>query len=107
MSDTDYAADIKEYAITVDDKAVAGIVKYLGIALKSSKDAALVSCSSKAELERVRENFMKKKLKMTEPDADLDKALKAVCDKMKADHDKSRVTFCYLLAEKAGKLGAV
>ena len=107
MADADYATDIKKYTATVDDKAVAGIVKYLGIALKSSKDAALVSCSSKAELERVRDNFMKKKLKMTEPDADLDKTLKAVCEQMKAAHDKHRVTFCYLLAEKAGKLGAV
>ena len=107
MADADYATDIKKYSPNVDDKAVASIVKYLGIALKSSKDAALVSCSSKSELERVRENFMKKKLKMTEPDADLDKSIKAVCEQMKAAHDKHRVTFCYLLAEKTGKLAAL
>jgi hypothetical protein len=29
-----------------------------------------------------------------------------VCQKMKADHDKPRVTFYYLLAEKYGKLAA-
>ncbi len=107
MADADYTTDVKKYSPAVNDKAVAGIVKYLGIALKSSKDAALVSCSSKAELERVRENFMKKKLKMTEPDADLDKTIKAVCEQMKAAHDKHRVTFCYLIAEKTGKLGAL
>ena len=59
MADADYATDIKKYSAAVNDKAVAGIVKYLGIALKSSRDAALVSCSSKSELERVRENYMK------------------------------------------------
>lgn len=106
MADVDYTTDIKKYAAAVDDKAVKGIVKYLGIALKS-KDSAMVSCSSKDELERVRENFMKKKLKMTEPDADLDKMIKTVCDQMKADKTKARVTFCYLIAEKAGKLTAL
>ena len=107
MADADYATDIKKYTAAVDDKAVASIVKYLGIALKSSKDAGLVSCSSKSELERVRENFMKKKLKLTEPDADLDKHIKGICEKMKAAHDKHRVTFCYLLAEKTGKLASL
>lgn len=101
---TDHTADIKKYAPSVNDKAVQGIVKYLGIALKSSTDAALVSCSSKEELERVRENFMKKKLKLSQPDAELDKILKGVCDQMKADKTKARVTFCYLVAEKTGKL---
>lgn len=105
MADTDYTTDIKKYSASVNDQAVQGIVKYLGIALKSSKDAAMVSCSSKAELERVRDNYMKKKLKLTAPDADLDSHIKAVCEQMKADTTKHRVTFCYLLAEKAGKLG--
>ena len=103
---TDYTTDIKKYSPTVDDKAVKGIVKFLGIALKS-KDASLVSCSSKSELERVRESFMKRKLKMTEADADLDKSIKAVCDQMKADKTKHRVTFYYLLAAKTGKLGGL
>lgn len=102
---TDYSADIKKYSPNVNEKAVQGIVKYLGIALKSSDDAAMVSCSSKEELERVRENYMKKKLKLSQSDAELDGILKGVCDQMKADRTKARVTFCYLVAEKAGKLG--
>lgn len=104
---TDYTTDIKKYSPSVDDKAVQGIVKYLGIALKSSDDAALVSCSSKDELQRVRENFMKKKLKLAQSDAELDMILKGVCEQMKADKTKARVTFCYLIAEKTGKLGAL
>ncbi len=106
MADVDYATDVKKYAPDADPKAIAGIVKFLGIALKST-DASMVSCSSKDELERVRESFLKKKLKLTAADADLDKSVKAVCDQMKADKTKHRVTFYYLLADKAGKLGAL
>ena len=46
---SEYMDDVKRYAANADEKAVAGIVKHLGIALKS-KDASLVSCSSKDEL---------------------------------------------------------
>ena len=101
---TDYAADIKRYTKTVDTKAVAAIVRHLGIALKS-KDAANVSCSSKAERDRVRDGWLKKKLALATSDAELDKAVKAVCQRMKADSTKSRVTF-YYLAERFGKLDA-
>ena len=56
------------------------------------------------EMQRVRDSFLKKKLALTETDAHLDEAVKAVTDKMKAVRDKSRVTVYYLLAEKFGKL---
>jgi hypothetical protein len=101
----DYLADVKKYASPVDEKAVAGIVKHLGIALKG-KDSSLVAASDPEELKRVREGFMKKKLALTNNDAELDAALKAVAEKMKAERNKSRVTFCYLVAEKFGKLSA-
>lgn len=100
---TDYATDIARYAETVDATAVAGIVKHLGIALKS-KDAANVSCSSRSERDRIRDGWLKRKLALAAPDAELDKAIKAVCTRMKADKTKSRVTFYYLLAERFGKL---
>ena len=45
---SEYLDDVKRYAAKADENAVAGIVKHLGIALKS-KDASLVSCSSKDE----------------------------------------------------------
>jgi len=102
----DYVTDIRTYAASADEKAIAAIVKHLGIALKS-KDAALVSCSSKDELARVRDSWLKKKLALAQSDADLDKGIKEICDRMKADHSKSRVTFYYLLAEKYGKLAAL
>lgn len=101
-----YQDDIKRYNAAPDDKAVAAIVKHLGIALKSA-DASLVSCSSKDELARVRESWLKKKLALTASDADLDKAIADVCAKMKGDNKKQRVTFYYLLAEQFGKVGVL
>ena len=100
---TEHLADLKRYVPGANEKAVAGIVKHLGIALKS-KDASLVSCSSKDELDRVRESWCKKKLGQTDDKA-VDAAIKEVCEKMRADKQKSRVTFYYLLAEKFDKLG--
>ena len=41
---------------------------------------------------------------LAESDAELDKAVFAVCDWMKADRDNASVTFYYLLAEQYGKL---
>jgi len=101
-----YSDDVKRYQPNVNEAAVAGIVKHLGIALKST-DASLVSCSSKDELARVRDSWLKKKLKLAEDDKALDKAISEVCTQMKADRNKARVTFYYLLAEKFGKLGAL
>jgi hypothetical protein len=103
---TSYVDDIKRYQPNVNEKAVAGIIKHLGIALKSP-DASLVSCSSKDELARVRESWLKKKLALGDEDAKLDKAIAEVCTTMKGDNKKNRVTFYYLLAEKYGKLSAV
>lgn len=94
---------VKKYVPACDENAVAGIVKHLGIALRS-KDASLVSCSSKDELARVRDSWCKKKLALSESDADLDKMIKDVCETMKADHRKNRVAFYYLLAEKCNKV---
>lgn len=102
----DHKADLKKYVPNADDKHVAAIIKHLGIAMKGT-DTQLVACSSKDELARVRDSWCKKKLALTNPDAELDKSIQAVCEKMKADRNKSRVAFYYLLAEAHGKLSAL
>jgi len=99
----DWAADVKKHVSNADDKAIAGIVRYCGIALQKT-DSSLVSFADKEEVARVRTNFLKKKLGLTNPDAALDQAIKAVADKMKGDRTKDRVTVYYLLAEHFGKL---
>lgn len=65
-----------------------------------------MSFSDKSELKTVRENFLKKKLGLTNPDAELDAAIAAVGEKMKNAKNKNRVTVYYLLAEHFGKIPA-
>lgn len=102
----DYVAEVKKYSSSADDKAIQGIIKHLGIALKS-KDASLVSATDPEELKRVRESWCKKKLGITDGDDKIDAAIASVMTKMKADRQKERVTVYYLLAEHYGKLAAL
>ena len=101
---TDWAADVKKYDAKADDAAIAGLVRYCGIALRN-RDSALVSFSDKAETDRVRTNFLKKKLGLTQADSVLDAAIAKVGVQMKADRTKNRVTVYYLLASEFKALG--
>jgi uncharacterized protein DUF2853 len=101
----DWAVDVKKYVPNADQKAIAGIVRYLGIALQK-RDSSLVAFYDKEEIAHVRTNFLKKKLGLTNPDAELDKAIMAIGEKMKGDRTKNRVTVYYLLADHFGKLSA-
>jgi len=101
----DWAVDVRKYAPGADDKVIAGIVRYCGIALQK-RDSSLVSFTDKAEVARVRDNFLRKKLALTQPDAELDAAIAAVGETMKADRTKNRVTVYYLLADRFGKLAS-
>lgn len=101
-----YIDDIKKYTASVNEKAVAGIVKHLGIALRN-RDSSLVSGTDPEEMARVRESWCKKKLGVGGSDAEIDAVCKAVVTKMKADKTKERVTVYYLLAEHYGKLDAL
>jgi hypothetical protein len=104
MADVEkYLADVKKYAKATDETAVAGIVKYLGIALRKL-DSSLVSGTDPEEVKRVVNNFLKKKLGRTETDEALTKAVMSVIETMKADRTKSRVTVYYLLADHFGQL---
>jgi hypothetical protein len=100
---TDWAANVKKHVPDADEAAIAGIVRYAGIALQQ-RDSSLVSFSDEQELARVRDNFLKKKLGLTAPDAELDKAIAAVGEKLKGERARNRVTVYYLLAEHFGKL---
>ena len=100
---TDWAADVKKHVANADDAAIAGIVRYLGIALRN-RDSSLVSFSDKTETDRVRANFLQKKLGLTQSDAVLDAAIAKVGEAMKGDRTKNRVTVYYLLAAEFKKL---
>ncbi len=100
---TDYVADVRRYDADADETIVKKIVNHLGIALRS-KDASLVSCSDPSELGRVREKWCGKKLG-EDDDASADAVIAKVCEIMKGDRQKQRVTFYYLVAKEMGKLG--
>jgi hypothetical protein len=99
----DWLADVRKYVADADETVVSAIVKYLGIALRN-RDSSLVSFSDKTETDRVRENFLKKKLGLTHDDATLDAAIADVGARMKEDRTKNRVTVYYLLAQHFGLL---
>jgi hypothetical protein len=95
----DWSKDVKRYVANPDEAAINGIVRYCAIALQS-RNASFVACTDKAERDRVRDRFLRR----NGDDAGLDQAVMEICRKMHADHDKSRVTFYYLLAEKLDRL---
>ena len=99
---SDHVADIKKYTRKpINETAVSHLAKTYQLVL-SKADAKYVACSDPAERARVRENFLKKKLKLES--GDLDGAIEAVCAAMKPTRSKSRLTFYYLLAEHFEKL---
>ena len=99
----DWATNVRKYVPNADNAAIKGIVRHLGIALRG-KDSSFVACTDKLERDRVRDHFLKKKLGLALDDAELDRGVADVCQRMQGDRDKPRVTFYYLLAEKYGKL---
>lgn len=96
-----YYANVQKFDPKARKPVVQGIVKYCGASLKS-RDASLVACSDEAELKRVANGFVTKKLGKT---ADQMELVKDVCQQMKEERFKNRVTFYYLAAKKARKLG--
>jgi len=100
---SDYLVDVQRYDAGADAGVVEKIVKHLGIALRS-RDASLVSCSDPSELARVREKWCAKKFGETD-EAAADAVIARVCETMKGDRQKQRVTFYYLVAKDMGRLG--
>ncbi len=99
----DHIADVKKYDSAAKEEVVSKIVKHLGIALRN-KDSALVSCSDPKELDRVKTNWIGKKLGVADSAA-ADAAIEKTCTAMADDRSKSRVTFYYLTAKQLGRLG--
>jgi len=87
----DWAADVKKYVPDADDGIIAGIVRYCGIALQK-RDSSLVAFSDPKELSRVRENFLKKKLGLTQSDAVLGSGL--------IDHSQNMTVAAIAMADK-------
>ena len=95
-----YVENVRKYDASADRGVIESIVKYCGVSLKS-RDSALVACTDEEELKRIERGFATRKLGLKEGRAEL---IRDVCQQMKAQRQKSRVTFYYLMAKKAGKL---
>ncbi len=101
----EYLDDVRRYDSGASEEHVEKIVKHLGIALRG-KDSSLVSCSDTSELDRVREKWCMKKLGATDASA-ADDIIARVCEQMKGDNRKQRVTFYYLVAKHMSELGSL
>ncbi|MDZ4141537.1 MAG: DUF2853 family protein [Methylotenera sp.] len=105
MADIQEQKDIlAKYTTSINDAALAGMARTYALVM-SKPDARHVACGDASEKDTVRENFLKKKLGLTNSDAELNAAIDAVCLTMKDDRFKSRLVFYYLLAAKYNLLG--
>jgi hypothetical protein len=95
---------VTKYAKNVNTAALDGLAKNYALVL-SNNDSQYVAASDESERVTVRENFLKKKLGLTDSDASLDAAVAAVAEVLKEERFKSRLAFYYLLADKYNKLG--
>ena len=91
-----YLENVKQYVDSPNEDAVDSLVGHLGIALEQ-RDAANVAASDPKELEKIRDGYCNVNLDLSVEEAE--NAIKQVCEKMKGDNSKCRVTFYYLLAE--------
>jgi hypothetical protein len=88
----------------VDAALLKAITKGLGPTIYRA-DASKVSCSDKEELERVKKNFLRKKLDLSD-DAAMDSAIQEVCQQFgSSNRNKYRAVFYYLLVKKFKKEG--
>lgn len=101
---SEYKESLGKYTSNINDAALEKMASTYALVM-SKTDAKFVSCGDPAEKQTVRDNFLKKKLGLSDSDADLDAAVEAVCVTMKEDRMKNRLVFYYLLAEKYNKLG--
>ncbi len=96
------AADqLKKVGVTADEALLRAIAKSQGPSIYL-RDASLVSCGDDAELKRVEDNFIIKKLGVTDADK-IKKVLDKTCNAFKDIRQKMRVAFYYYLVKELGK----
>ncbi len=97
-----YKEKLAEMGESIDEDLLVKVVNGLGPSIYLP-DASKVSCSDQDELDRIKKNFLIKKLNLPDS-AKLDEAIKEVCAKFdSSDRSKYRAVFYYLLAKKFGK----
>ena len=95
--------EAKKLNLTISDDLISKVAIGLGPVLYN-KGTSIVACGQPSELETVKNNFLKKKLELTNDDTELDSAIKEVCEQMgSSNRTKYRVLFYALLTMKFNK----
>jgi hypothetical protein len=98
-----YTEEANKFNTSVDTDLLTKVVVGLGPSIYNA-DAEKVSCSDQSELDRLRDNFLKKKLGLTNSDDELGAAIKEVCEAMgSSNRNKYRAVFYYMLTVKFNK----
>ncbi len=95
-----YAAQMKEMGMSVDMELLRAVTKGLGPSIYNV-DSSRVSCSDKSETDRVKTNFVMKKLGVSD-DETAAKAVADVCDQYN-NRTRYRAVFCYMLVKNLNK----
>lgn len=100
----DYKGLMDKIGVKYDEALLTKVAKGLGPSIYNN-DSSTVAASDKSELERVKTNFLIKKLGCTDG-PDLDKAIADVIGQIgSGERKKYRAVVYYLLAKKLGKEG--
>ena len=98
-----YRQFVSDHKLKIDDDLLVKVTIGLGPSIYN-KDSELIACSKKDELERVRENFLKKKLGLTQSDEELDSAIHEVCEEIGSSvKNKFRAVLYTMLTDKFQK----
>ncbi|GHB79837.1 DUF2853 family protein [Persicitalea jodogahamensis] len=97
-----YMEEAEKIGLSVDADLLTKVTKGLGPSIYNT-DSAKVSCSDKAELDRVKNNFLIKKMGMADS-GELDSAIQKVCETFgSSNRNKYRALFYYMLVKNLGK----
>jgi len=99
----EHRAIVAKYTSSINSDVMKKMLRTYALVL-TNRDSQYVSCGDESEKITVRENFLKKKLGLTDSNEELNEAIESICQIMKGDQFKSRLAFYYLLAEKYNKL---
>jgi hypothetical protein len=97
-----YKSEMDKLGISYDETLLTAVVKGLGPSIYNA-DSSKVSSSDKTELDRVKSNFLIKKLGLSDSPA-LDEGIQSAVDQLGASNrNKYRAMFYYLLVKHFGK----
>jgi hypothetical protein len=96
-------AEAKKLGLNISDDLITKVVIGLGPSVYN-KNSELIACGKASELETIKNSFLKKKLGLTNDDAELDSAIQETCKKLgSSNRVKKRVHMYALLTMKFNK----